>query len=180
MRTKLTFLIAVLFAFAALLTKNEASATQSLAVVGSTAFNAAAPQAGQATTTGVAGVEKEPYGRRASAVCSAGVCRVDYPRIAVGRRLDIRFVSCFATSDQPGFGLGIPFLGVNDAFAATSERHVILWNVRTSFGATVGEISQPIVMTVSAGQRAEIGFAVDGASTADSQCTITGDLVFLK
>lgn len=179
MRTMLTSLIAALFAFTALFTNIEASATQSFAVVGSTAFNAPAPQTDQATTR-VAGAETEPYWRRASAVCSAGVCRVDYPRIAVGRRLDIQFVSCFATSDQPGFGLGIPFLGVNDAFAANGERHVILWNVRTSFGSTVGEISQPILMTVSAGQRAEIGFALDGASTADSQCTITGELLFLK
>jgi hypothetical protein len=113
-------------------------------------------------------------------VCSAGTCRLDYPRIAVDRRFDIQFVSCFAMSNQLDFGFGIAFLAINDAFAPTSDRHVILWNVRKSFGATVGEISQPIVLAVSAGQRAQIGFTVEGASTADSQCALSGELVFLQ
>jgi hypothetical protein len=166
-------LIATLIALTAAL---PTQTTASVAQTGAGADHSPAT----ARTVPVATAGAEPYSRHASAVCSAGVCRLTYSRIAVGRRFNIRFVSCFAMSNQPNLGFGIAFLAINDAFAITNDRHVLLWNVRKSFGSTVGEISQPVDLTVSAGQRAQIGFTVDGAATADSQCTLSGELVFLQ
>jgi hypothetical protein len=175
MRAVLSPLIATLIALTAAL-----PTTASVAQTGGDADHTpSAAQTGQSAGP-VATVGAEPYSLHASAVCSAGVCRLDYPRIAMDRRFDIQFVSCFAMGNQSDFGFGIAFLAINDAFATNNDRHVVLWNVRKSFGSTVGEISQPIVLTVSAGQRAEIGFTVDGAATADSQCTLSGELVFLQ
>lgn len=181
MRSIPAALVAVLVALAVgQPAQRTASAAQIVAAADpATSDHPALPTTSQdATPSATAGAM--PYSLRASAACSAGVCRIDYPRVAVDRRLDIQFVSCFATSDQPSFGLGIPFLAVNDAFSTAGARHVMLWNMRSSFGSTVGEISQPIKLTVSAGQRAEIGFTVAGTSTAESQCMLSGELVFLQ
>jgi hypothetical protein len=169
MRTIMSSSVAVFLALASVVSSRAASPPGT---------ERAVPQSGQETIDPVTIVGTAPYAAHTSAICSAGMCRLSYPRITAGRRLDIQFVSCFATG-QSNFGVGIPFLGIDDAFSSTGERHVMLWNVRASFGSTVAEISQPIMLTVAAGHRPEIAFSVDGAATVDSQCTIAGELVSL-
>ena len=121
-------------------------------------------------------VATTPYQLTAEVICGGG-CRASYPLVAENRRLDIKFVSCTANGTN-ALQLAFAFLGLNDALL-TKPRHSLEWNVHDFGSIRVGEISQPVVFTVSANQRPSVTFSHTGPAPS-AECTISGDLVFLS
>lgn len=120
-----------------------------------------------------------PYVIVAQGNCASLPCRVQFPLVAAKRRVDIQFVSCTIFADN-SLDLGFAFLGINDAAPLTSTHHALQWSIRDSGGSPVGEISQPVLLSVSANQRPSIAINYTAASTPVTTCTISGDLVFLQ
>ena len=121
-----------------------------------------------------------PWQAAGTAACANFKCRVFFPQVAVNRRLDIQFASCWiqltaATPDdvQPAN------LGVNDAFGNLS--HVLVWDARSvAAGNSIYlAFSQPVILSINAGQRPQIGYAYATGNHAFIKCTLSGELVFL-
>jgi hypothetical protein len=137
-----------------------------------------APLTRQAAAPAATVVATAPYQITADASCTTTVCRAFFPLVAANRRLDIKFVSCTATGNNTTLQLFTAYLGINNALF-TTPRHALTWNVRDAGSTRSGEISQPVVFTVSGNQRPNVGFTHTGP-VLGVECSISGDLVFLS
>jgi hypothetical protein len=123
-------------------------------------------------------VARTPWQSRGTTVCADFQCRIYFPQVAAKQRLDIQYVSCAI-----GLSADVPIhyttLGIDDAFGGV--RHLLIWNRRVQTGqGDLLDISQPIVSTISAGHRPQIGWGyVSGAFTV-GPCALSGELVFLQ
>lgn len=122
-------------------------------------------------------VARAPWQLTGGRACASGTCRFYFPLVAANRRLDLQFVSCFVAG--PGLEPSVFFLGVDDAFAQ-GVRHSLVPLERTYNSEALFEVSQPIVFSVAAGHRPQIAFLYTGSPTAGSQCTLSGEQVFLQ
>jgi hypothetical protein len=130
-------------------------------------------------------VATTPYQLRAQGTCADGTCTLNYPIVATNRRLDIDFVSCAFVTTKIGAELSVASIGIDDASSPTTTTQVLLWNIRTAFGDTIGEISQPVPLTITATHRPQIKFAYllptgPGFASTTARCTIAGDMHFLQ
>lgn len=126
-----------------------------------------------------------PYQLRAPGTCADGTCTINYPFVAANRRLDIDFVSCAFVTTKLGAELSVASIGIDDASSPTTTTQILLWNIRTAFGDTIGEISQPVPLTITATHRPQIKFDYlipigPGFAQTTAQCTIAGDMLFLQ
>ena len=152
--------------------------TVAVAALTATLFGQANTFAAQ-TVPGAGVISAVPYVITAQGTCPSNPCTVQFPLVAAKRRVDIQFVSCTIFAGTP-LDLGFAFLGINDAAPLTSIHHALQWSIRDSGGNPVGEISQPVLLSVSANQRPNIAINYAAAITPVTTCTISGDLVFLQ
>jgi hypothetical protein len=119
-----------------------------------------------------------PHQLRRTRNCTAvNICRFQFGAVAAGRRFDIKYVSCTVYGPDP-LTLGFAYAGIQDY--QTQFRHYLLWGKDVSTGGfRFGQISQPIVYSVKAGQTPEIAVVLVGSATF-SECAISGDLVKLN
>jgi len=117
-----------------------------------------------------------PWQSTGTTVCDTN-CKVNFPKVATNKRLDLQFVSCIS-----GFGNEFVVqstLGIDNA--STGVRHWLLWRFRDTIGTSVlGEISQPVVFSIPADHRPQIYIELGGVNASALQCTLSGELVFLK
>jgi hypothetical protein len=104
-----------------------------------------------------------------------GECRIYFPQVAANRLLDIQFVSCVITTNE-GVLVNPISLGINDYFSPTRHQLVAFKREGT---AVLYEVSQPMVFSIAAGQRPQIGFSHFGSINL-AVCTLSGELIFLQ
>ena len=122
-------------------------------------------------------IARTPWQVTGAVACSGGSCRFFFPLVATNRRLDLQFVSCFARGvdlEPSAFSLAI------DDALGTGVRHFLVAFGRAINNTTHFEVSQPVVLSIAANHRPQIGFTELAGLTAVAGCTLSGELVFLQ
>lgn len=106
-------------------------------------------------------------------------CRYNFPKVPAKRRLDIQFVNCAVEMSDfdPGI-VSAASLGVNNGFNFPQAH--LAWQARDNGNAVALTISQPVVFSIGAGNKAQIAFEYTGTLSAILSCGISGELVTLK
>ena len=123
-------------------------------------------------------VARSPWFAKGGEQIISGTARYFFPQIAANRRLEIQFVSCALSGTGDVYPL-VTRLAANDAFSASARRINLAWSQREGGSYHFFEIAHPVVFTINAGERAQIGFDTSG-SLSFYGCSLSGELVFLQ